>query len=96
MNAKLVTENKSRKQILDEAEHEKNILLDEKIKLQAQLKQLQKFKEQHFDMHNEIQKGRDLNMGYTTLIWELTQEVERRGGDAGKYRDKLHKISSIE
>ena len=94
MNAKLVTENKSRKQMLDVAEHENDELLDDNIKLEAQLKQLQKFKEQHFDMHNEIQKGRDLNMGYTRLIWKLTQEVERRGGDAGKYRNKLHKISS--
>ena len=69
MNAKLVTKNNARKQMLDEAERDNNVLLDENKELQAQLKQLQKFKEQHFDMHNEIQKGRDLNMGYTTLIW---------------------------
>ena len=75
MNAKLVTENKSRKQILDEAERENNELLGENNELQAQLKTLQKFKEQHSDMHKEILKLRDLNMDYTTLIWDLTQEV---------------------
>ena len=38
MNAKLVTENKSRKQMLDVAEHENDELLDDNIKLEAQLK----------------------------------------------------------
>ena len=94
MNAKLVTENKSRKQILDEAERENDILLGENNELQAQLKTLQKFEEQHSDMHKEILKLRDLNKDYTNLIWDLTQEVENRGGDAGIFRDKLHKISS--
>ena len=75
MNAKLVTENKSRKQMLDEAERDNDELLDENIELEAQSKQLQKFEEQHFDMHNEIIKVRYLNMDYTTLIWDLTQEV---------------------
>ena len=38
MNAKLVTENKSRKQMLDEAERDNDELLDENIELEAQSK----------------------------------------------------------
>ena len=45
-------------------------------------------------MYNAINKERDMNMGYTSLIWELTQEVDKLGGNPGIYRDRLTKLSS--
>ena len=74
MNAKLVTENKSRKQMLDEAERDNDELLVENIELQAQSKQLQKFEEQHSDMHNEILKGRELNMEWGGGTWCVVEQ----------------------
>ena len=44
-------------------------------------------------MVEAINKERDYVIKYTTLISELTQEVEKLGGNPNKYRDKLNDIS---
>ena len=47
-------------------------LADERDELDAENEELQKFREQHDEMVEAINKERDYVMKYTTLIWELT------------------------
>ena len=44
-------------------------------------------------MVDGINKERDLNFDYTSLIWKLTEKVEELGGNPDKYREKLTEIS---
>ena len=93
-NKKLEEENSMSKKIIAEFVKTEKKHLKQRDEAYAEIEELYAFKQEYYDGIKIVKRERQLNIDYTQLVWECTQEIEKRGGRPEKFREKLTKISN--